>query len=42
MTFEPSGAISVLRRGEPVDPLLLSGVVGASLVPPELLAPSSP
>ena len=41
VTFEPSGAISVLRRGERVDPLLLSGVVGASLVPPELLAPSS-
>lgn len=37
VTFEPSGAISVLRRGERVDPLLLSGVVGASLVPEELL-----
>ncbi|MGO1172838.1 MAG: DUF421 domain-containing protein [Actinomycetaceae bacterium] len=39
VTFEPTGTISVLRRGEPVDPLLLSGVVGASLVPAELLAP---
>ncbi|MGC5627779.1 DUF421 domain-containing protein [Georgenia sp. Z1344] len=38
VTFEPTGTISVLRRGEPVDPLLLSGVVGASLVPAELLA----
>ncbi|USQ79100.1 DUF421 domain-containing protein [Ornithinimicrobium faecis] len=38
VTFEPSGGISVLRRGEAIDPLLLSGVVGASLVPAELLA----
>lgn len=38
VTFEPTGTISVLRRGEGVDPLLLSGVVGASLVPEELLA----
>lgn len=37
VTFEPSGAISVLRRGEPVDPWLLSGVVGAALVPESLL-----
>lgn len=41
VTFEPSGAISVLRRGERVDPMLLSGVVGASLVPPALLSPPS-
>lgn len=38
VTFEPHGGISVLRRGERIDPLLLSGVVGASLVPAELLA----
>ena len=37
VTFEPSGTISVVRRGEPVDPLLLSGVVGAAQVPQELL-----
>ena len=37
VTFEPSGVISVVRRGELVDPLLLSGVVGAGLVPEELL-----
>lgn len=41
VTFEPSGTISVLRRGERVDPMLLSGVVGAGQVPPEMLiAPS--
>lgn len=39
VVFEPSGAISVLRRGELIDPLLLSGVVGASLVSPDLLGP---
>lgn len=38
VTFEPSGTISVLRRGEPLDPMLLSGVVGAAHVPPDLLA----
>ena len=37
VTFEPSGTISVVRCGEPMDPLLLSGVVGAALVPEELL-----
>lgn len=42
VTFEPHGGISVLRRGEPIDPLLLSGVVGASLVPPELLSHPEP
>lgn len=36
--LEPTGAISVLRRGEPIDPMLLSGVIGAALVPPELLS----
>ena len=36
-TFEPSGTISVVRRGERIDPMLLSGVVGASLVPEDLL-----
>lgn len=35
--FEPQGAISVLKRGRPVDPMLLSGVVGASLVPHDLM-----
>lgn len=42
--FEPSGTISVLRRGEQIDPLLLSGVVGAALVPEDLLVdrPSPP
>ena len=42
VTFEPHGGISVLRRGEQIDPLLLSGVVGASLVPAELLAVPNP
>ncbi len=37
--FETSGAVSVLKRGTPIDPRLLSGVVGGSLVPPELLRP---
>lgn len=36
--FEPNGAISVLRRGVLIDPQLLSGVVGASDVPAELMA----
>ncbi len=36
--LEPTGAISVLRSGAPIDPLLLSGVVGAHLVPEHLLA----
>lgn len=41
--FEPTGVTSVLRRGEPIDPQLLSGVVGAAEVPPELLAaPDTP
>lgn len=38
VVFEPSGTISVLRRGVQIDPLLLSGVVGAGLVPEELLS----
>lgn len=42
VTFESSGGISVLRRGEPIDPLLLSGVIGASLVPADLLAHPGP
>jgi uncharacterized membrane protein YcaP (DUF421 family) len=37
VVFEPSGTISVLRRGEPVDPRLLRGVRDAHLVPRELL-----
>lgn len=39
--FEPTGAVSVLRRGERIDPMLLSGVVGASLLEPELLGDAS-
>ncbi len=35
--FEPTGTVSVLSRGERIDPMLLSGVVGASLLPPDLL-----
>lgn len=40
--FETSGAVSVLKRGQVIDPQLLSGVVGASLVPIELLSPVDP
>lgn len=41
--MEPNGAISVLRRGEPIDPQLLSGVVGAAEVPAGLMSnPASP
>ncbi len=44
VVLEPTGAISVLRRGEVIDPQLLSGVVGAAEVPEDLLAvdPSGP
>ncbi|SEE87271.1 DUF421 domain-containing protein [Ruania alba] len=35
--FEPSGAISVLRRGDGIEPELLEGVRGAEQIPPELL-----
>ncbi|UFU06924.1 DUF421 domain-containing protein [Ruania halotolerans] len=35
--FEPSGAISVLRRGDGIEPELLDGVRGAEEIPPELL-----
>ncbi|WP_324651721.1 DUF421 domain-containing protein [Georgenia sp. H159] len=35
--FEPTGAVSVLRRGERIDPMLMSGVVGASLLSPDVL-----
>lgn len=35
--FEPAGGVSVLKRGEPIDPQLLSGVIGAALVPPAFL-----
>ncbi|GEO91852.1 DUF421 domain-containing protein [Kocuria flava] len=38
VVFEPSGAISVLRRGVPVDPRLLEGVRDAHRVPAHLLA----
>ncbi|MFW6597062.1 DUF421 domain-containing protein [Propionibacteriaceae bacterium Y2011] len=37
VVMEPSGAVSVLKRGEPIDPRLLSGVVGGADVPQELL-----
>ena len=40
--FEPHGGISVLRRGQRIDPLLLSGVVGGSLVPAELISHPDP
>ncbi|MGB3829668.1 MAG: YetF domain-containing protein [Ornithinimicrobium sp.] len=40
--LEPNGTISVLRRGQTIDPHLLSGVVGASQVPPELLSMPTP
>lgn len=39
--LEPTGAISVLRRGAPIDPELLSGVIGAHLVPEGLLGQRS-
>lgn len=38
--FEPNGHLSVLRRGEPLDPQLLDNVVGADRLPPELLGPA--
>jgi uncharacterized membrane protein YcaP (DUF421 family) len=38
VVLETNGAVSVLKRGELVDPQLLSGVVGASEVPAELMA----
>jgi len=37
VVFEPSGAISVLRRGDGIDARLLEGVRGADQVPRELL-----
>lgn len=37
VVFEPSGVLSVLHRGEGIDPNLLEGVRGAHLVPRELL-----
>ncbi len=36
--LEPTGSISVLHRGAPIEPELLNGVVGAGLVPRHLLA----
>lgn len=42
VVFETSGAVSVLRKGRAIDPRLLSGVVGGSLVPADLLAPVGP
>lgn len=35
--LEPNGMLSILRAGTPIDPRLLSGVIGASLVPEDLL-----
>ncbi len=35
--LEPTGQISVLKRGEKIDPALLVGVVGAELVPEEFV-----
>jgi uncharacterized membrane protein YcaP (DUF421 family) len=37
VVFEPTGRFSVLRRGTPIDPTLLSGVVGGGLLPPRFL-----
>lgn len=37
VVFEPTGHLSVLRRGELIDPALLDGVDGADLVPTDLL-----
>ncbi|WP_147915517.1 DUF421 domain-containing protein [Ruania zhangjianzhongii] len=37
VVFEPSGAISVLRRGDGIEENLLDGVRGGELVPRELL-----
>lgn len=39
--FEPTGTLSVLRRGERIDPILISGVVGASMLAPDLLSEPS-
>lgn len=39
VVFERSGTISVLRRGELIDPAFLQGVRDGDLVPPELLLP---
>jgi uncharacterized membrane protein YcaP (DUF421 family) len=40
--LESTGAVSILRRGEPIDPALLDGVTGAEQLPPELLQPAPP
>ncbi|GAA4419743.1 DUF421 domain-containing protein [Georgenia halophila] len=39
VVLEPTGAISVLCRGEPMDPALLAGVRGAELLPASVLEP---
>ncbi|HKJ12356.1 MAG TPA: YetF domain-containing protein [Ornithinimicrobium sp.] len=39
--LETNGSVSVLKRGELLEPQLLSGVVGASEVPAELMAEPS-
>ncbi|TDW28432.1 DUF421 domain-containing protein [Cryobacterium psychrophilum] len=35
--LEPTGQISVLRRGETIDPRLLADVIGGELVPPTFI-----
>lgn len=42
VVLEPSGVLSVLRRGTPLDPGLLAGVRGAELLPTELVAGGGP
>jgi len=39
VVFEPTGELSVLRRGELIDPALLEGVSGAEQLPEELRRP---
>jgi uncharacterized membrane protein YcaP (DUF421 family) len=40
--LEPTGAVSVLRRGEPIDPALLAGVRDAHRIPADLLKQTPP
>ncbi|GAA1643554.1 DUF421 domain-containing protein [Georgenia ruanii] len=44
VVLEPSGTLSVLRRGEPLDRSMLAGVRGAERIPPEVFAggPTTP
>ncbi len=41
VVLEPTGAISVLRRGEPIDPRLLAEVRGADRLPADLRRPAA-